>query len=85
MSQFRPTELHIQLEQIVAKQAERKIKRVLRITVRQLVDEQIVAHPQGRHHRFRRDVERLKEKRPHHESDQQRLYDDLDGFPAAVF
>src|SRR5665213_1401246 len=47
-------------------------------------DEQIVADEQRRYERTRGNVEGLEQDRAHHERDQERLDDDLDGFPPAL-
>ena len=66
-------------------EVEKARQRKMRIAVGVFRHEQVVADEQRRHQRTRGNVERLKEQRAHDERDQQRLDDDLDGLPPALF
>ena len=58
-------------------------ERVSGIAVAVFRDEEIIPDQQGRDQRSCRDVEGLEEERPNHKRYQQRLDDNLDGFPQA--
>ena len=68
-------------ENAAFEEVRREGQRILRIAVGELVDEDVVANQERRHHRAGRNCEGLKEHGPDHHRQQQGLDDDLDVFP----
>jgi len=73
--------LRLTAEDSALEQVRRERQRILRIAVGELVDEDVVADQQRRHHRARRNGEGLEQDRADDHRQEQSLDDDLDILP----
>lgn len=76
--------LRIGAEQAAAEDVRREGQRIFRIAVSELIDEDVVADEQRRHHRTGRNGKGLEQHRTDHHRQNQRLDDDFDIFPEGI-